>query len=74
MPPPTALIVAPNPFSDLKFMDHLVRSLTAGMAAKAFSTAPRLERVVTIVQWVKGMQEMGYVTYCGEEDVEVVRH
>jgi hypothetical protein len=55
-------------------MDHLVRSLTAGMAAKAFSTAPRLERVVTIVQWVKGMQEMGYVTYCGEEDVEVVRH
>jgi hypothetical protein len=55
MPPPTASIMAPNPFSDPTFMDHLVRSMTARMAAKASNTAPRLERVVTIVQWVKGM-------------------
>ena len=28
----------------------------------------------TLVQWVKDMQEMGYTTYSGEEDTEVVGH
>jgi hypothetical protein len=41
------------------------------MAAGASSTAPRLGGVVTIVQWVKGMREMGCMTYYGEEDAKV---
>jgi len=34
----------------------------------------RVRGVVTIVQWVKGMREMGCMTYGGEEDVEVAGH
>jgi len=48
-----------------------VRVIAAGMAARASSTTPRLDRVVTIIQWVKGMREMGYVTYYGEEDAKI---
>jgi hypothetical protein len=47
------LLVAPvagsNPFSDLAFMEHIVRAVVAGMAAGASSTAPRSGGVVTIV-------------------------
>jgi hypothetical protein len=60
-----ALAAASNPFSDLAFMDHIVR---ARMVVGASSTALRLRGVVTIVQWVKGMREMGCVTYFGEEN------
>ena len=36
--------------------------------------APRPERVVTLVHWVKGKLEMGCTTYSEEKDVEVVGH
>jgi hypothetical protein len=49
-------------------MDHIVRAVAAGMIAGASSTTPRSRGVVTIVQWVKGMGEMGCMTYYGEED------
>jgi len=49
VPPPVAPTVAPNPFSDPAFMDHIVRVLAARMVAGASSTAPRLGGVVTIV-------------------------
>jgi len=38
------------------------------------SPTPRAERVVTLVEWVKGMQEMSCTTYLGEEDAEVTGH
>ena len=44
------------------------------MAVGMSSPTPRAERVVTLVQWVKGMQEMGCTTYSGEEDTEVAGH
>jgi hypothetical protein len=72
--PLVVLVAASNPFSDPTFMDHIVRVVAAGMAARASSTAPRSGGVVTIVQWVKGIQEMGYMTYHGEEDAEVAGH
>jgi hypothetical protein len=50
-------------------MEHIVRAVAAGMVAGSSSTTPRLGGVVTIVQWVKGMREMGYMTYNAEEDV-----
>jgi hypothetical protein len=44
------------------------------MAARASSTAPSPGGVVTMVQWVKGIREMGCMTYLGEEDVVVAWH
>jgi len=55
-------------------MEHIVRAVAAGMAARAFSTTPRSGEVVTIVHWVKGMTEMGCMTYRGKEDAEVAGH
>ena len=67
-------VAGSNPFSDPAFMEHIVRAVAVGMVAGASSTAPRSGGVVTIVQWVKGMREMGCMTYHGEEDAEVARH
>ena len=72
--PPVAPVAGSNPFSDPAFMEHIVRAVTAGMVAGASNTTPRAGGVVTIVQWVKGMREMGCMTYRGEEDAEVARH
>jgi len=69
IPPTVAPVARSNPFSDPAFMEHIVRAVAAGMVAGASSTTPRLGGVVTIVQWVKGMREMGYMTYNAEEDV-----
>jgi hypothetical protein len=48
--------------------------VVVGMVVGMSSPAPRAERVVTLVEWVKGMQEMGCTTYSGEEDAEVTGH
>ena len=74
VPPLVAPTAVSNPFLDPTFMDHMVRAVVARMAVGASGTALRSGGVVTIVQWVKGMREMGCMTYCGEEDAEVVRH
>ena len=44
------------------------------MTVGASNSTPLAERVITLVQWVKDMQEMGCMTYSGEEDTEVVGH
>jgi hypothetical protein len=49
VPPPVALTTVSNPFSDPTFMDHIVRVVVIGMAARASSTTPRSGGVVTIV-------------------------
>ena len=72
--PPAASITIPNPYSDSVFLEQLVKAVVAGMAAGTSIPAPRAERVVTLVEWVKGMHEMGCTTYSGEEDAEVTRH
>jgi hypothetical protein len=72
--PPVEPVAVSNPFSNPAFMEHIVRAIAAGMVAGASGTAPRSGGVVTIVQWVKGMREMGCMTYDGEEDAEVVGH
>jgi hypothetical protein len=74
IPPLVAPVARSNPFSDPAFMEHIVRAIAAGMVAGASNTTPRAGGVVTIVQWVKGMREMGCMTYHGEEDAEVARH
>jgi hypothetical protein len=66
--------VTPNPYSDPTFLEKLVKAVAAGMAAGASNSTPRVERVITLVQWVKGMREMGCTTYSGEEDAEVAGH
>jgi hypothetical protein len=72
--PPLAVPTAtPNPHSNLAFLEQLVKAVAVGMVAGTSNPAPRVERVITLIQWVKGMQEMGCTTYSGE-DVEVVRH
>ena len=68
IPPPVESVARSNPFLDHAFMEHIVRVIVAGMAAGASSIAPRSGGVVTIVQWVKGVREMGCMTYRGEED------
>jgi uncharacterized ferredoxin-like protein len=55
-------------------MEHIVRAVAVGMVAGASNTTPRSRGIVTIVQWVKGMREMGCMTYQGEEDAEVAGH
>jgi len=72
--PPVAPAIVSNPFLDPAFMDHIVRVVAVGMAARASSTALRSGRVVTIVQWVKGMRNMGCMTYLGKEDAKVAGH
>jgi hypothetical protein len=74
IPSPVTLVAGSNPFSDLAFMEHIVRVVAAGMVAGASNTPPRSGGVVTIVQWVKVMREIGCMTYSGEKDVEVVGH
>jgi hypothetical protein len=74
IPPPVALVAGSNPFSDLAFMEHTMRAVAVGMVAGASNTTPRAGGVVTIVQCVKGMREMGCMTYRGEEDAEVAGH
>ena len=69
-----APVAGSNPFSDPAFMEYIMRAVSARMVARASSTTPRLGELVTIMQWVKGMREMGCMTYLGEEDVEVVIH
>ena len=71
---PAAPRVAPNQFSDLAFMEHIVRAVATGMTTNTSNVAPRSERVVTIVQWVKDMREMGCGTFSRVEDAEVVGH
>lgn len=66
-------VVAPNPYSDLAFLEQILRAVVVEMA-EAFSLALKPERVVTLVLWVKRMREMGCVTLSGEEDVEVAGH
>lgn len=73
-PPPVTSTVTPNPYSDPTFLEQLVKAVAAGMAAGASNSTPRAERVITLVQWVKGMREMGCTTYSGEEDAEVAGH
>jgi hypothetical protein len=73
IPPPVEPVVGSNPFSDLAFMEHIVRAVATGMVAGASGIAPKSGGVVTIVQWVKGMREMGCMTYGGEEDAEVAK-
>jgi hypothetical protein len=67
-------VAGSNPFSDLAFMEYIMRAVAAGMVAGASSIAPRSGGVVTIVQWVKGMREMSCMTYRCEEDAEVAGH
>ena len=74
IPPPVAPVAESNLFSDPTFMEHIVRAVAAGMVAGASNTTPRSGGIVTIVQWVKGMREMGCMTYRGEEDAEVAGH
>jgi hypothetical protein len=74
IPPLVEPVAGSNSFSDPAFMEHIVIAVAAGMVAGASSTTLRSEGVVTIVQWVKGMREMGCMTYCGEEDAKVARH
>ena len=73
-PPPVTSTVTPNPYSDPIFLEKLVKAVAAGMAAGASNSTPRAERVITLVQWVKGMREMGCTTYSGDEDTEVAGH
>jgi len=74
IPPLVASVAGSNPFLDPAFMEYIVRAVAIGMVAGASSTTLRSEGVVTIVQWVKGMKEMGCMTYHGEEDAEVAGH
>ena len=74
IPPPVAPVAGSNPFSYPAFMEHIVRAVATRMVAGASNTTPRSGGVVTIVQWVKGMREMGCMTYRGEEDTEVAGH
>jgi hypothetical protein len=74
IPPPVEPVAGSNPFSDPAFMEHIVRVVAARMVEGASGTAPRTGGVVTIVHWVKGMREMGCMTYGGEEDAEVAGH
>jgi hypothetical protein len=69
-----APIAESNIFSDPAFMEHVVRAVAARMVEGTFNTTPRSGGIVTIVQWVKGMREMGCMTYRGEEDAEVAGH
>jgi hypothetical protein len=66
--------VTPNPYSDPTFPEQVVKAVAAGMATSASNSTPRAERIVTLVQWVNGMREMGCTTYLGEEEAEVAGH
>jgi hypothetical protein len=46
----------------------------AGMAGVSSITPLRVEKVITIVNWVKGMREISSVTYLKKKDDELARH
>jgi len=63
IPLPVAPVAESNLFSDPAFMQHIVRAVAAGMVAGTSNMTPRSGGIVAIVQWVKGMREMGCMTY-----------
>jgi hypothetical protein len=67
-PPLATPMATPNPYSNPAFLEQLVKVVAERIAARTSSPASRVERVVTLVQWVKGMREMSCTTYSGEED------
>jgi hypothetical protein len=73
-PPPIAPTTTPNPCSDPAFLEQLVKAVVAGMAVGTSNPTPQIKRMVTLVKWVKGMWEISYTTYLGEEDAEVAGH
>ena len=70
---PRAPTVATNPYSNPVFLEQIAKAVATKMV-KASGSTPRPERVVLLVHWVKGMREIGCVTFLGEEDVEVARY
>ena len=62
-PPPVTSMVTLNPYSDRIFLKQLVKEVATGMPAGVSNSTHRAERVITLVEWVKGMREMGCVTY-----------
>ena len=69
-PPQMALTVTPNPYSNPIFFEQLA----AGDGRRCIQFHSSSRKRVTLVQWVKGMREMGCTTYSGEEDAEVAGH
>jgi len=66
-----ASVVALAPYSNLVFLEHLIKAIAARVAG-AFSAAPKVEKMVTLVHQVKGIREMGCTTYSREKDFKVV--
>jgi hypothetical protein len=52
----------PNPYSYPVFLEQIVKAVATKMV-ELLGSAPKLERVVFLVHWVKGMREIGYVTF-----------
>lgn len=48
--------------------------MITGIARVSSITLLRVEKVVTIVNWVKGMREMGCMTYLRKNDDELARN
>ena len=67
------LAVTPNPYFDPAFLEQIVKAIIARIV-EVSGSAPKPERVVTLMHQVKGMRDMGYVTFSGEEDAKVVGH
>lgn len=65
------LAVGPNPYFDPAFLEQIVKAIATGIAEVSGSAA-RPERVVTFMLQVKGMRDIGYVTFSREEDAKVV--
>ena len=49
------LMVTPNLFSNPSFMKHIVQVMVEEMIVGTSSVAPKSNRAITIIQWVKGI-------------------
>jgi hypothetical protein len=52
----------------------VVKAVAIGMIWGTSHLTSRSEKAINLVQWVKGMREMGCTTYSSEEDAEVAKH
>jgi hypothetical protein len=73
-PPPATPMATPNPYSDPFIFGATSQGCSSRDNCRNIQSCLSAERVVTLVQWVKGMREMGCTTYLEEEDVELAGH
>lgn len=71
-PSTVASPATPIPPWDTISLGQIIKVVMAGLIGATGSVSR--DNTFTLVHWVKGMRNMGYVSFLGVEDAEIIRH